>query len=111
MVKEKCMLHGVEFDVVKVGKDRLHNMMCDTIRNVKILDECYKKPSYAKQYIYNMWCEWFMALDNDYRQTYFGINSYNTHMFTLKGCIESLVDDDSDCVLYITKTRHIMYVA
>ena len=110
MAKEKVLLNGVEFEVKHVGKDNFYEMMLETLADVKPLEECYKRPSYAKQYIYNMWCEWFNSLDNGYRLYFYGVNSFNTHMFTLKCTIESLVDS-ADAVLYITKTKHVMYVA
>lgn len=72
----------------------------------KNLSECYTKPSNIKQSIYN---DWMYKLIQNYDTTVYryGINSYNTNMFTLH-CYLKI--NDTKYYLYITKTKNWAFV-
>lgn len=70
----------------------------------KALYNCYEKPSYRKQNIYNYWDKWF----KECHSPCYGIRSYNCMMFTLSGIIH--FDDLAlHGIVYITKTRQEFY--
>lgn len=103
-MKEQKMIHGVVFDVKHVTPNELHQMAQRIISNVKTLDECYQRPSIIKRAIYNTWFDWFESLVDMYS---FGIDTYNTNVFTLSGVLEysfGMVE-----VIHITPTKHILY--
>ena len=105
-MKEHKTIQGVDFEVKHLSPDDLHKLACSVVSRVKSLDDCYKRPSYSKQYIYNMWMEWSNNVVDMYT---FDIDTYNTHIFTLSGVIEysfGMVE-----IIHITPTRHILYTA
>ena len=53
------------------------------IYNGRNLYDCYNKPSYRKQAIYEDWEKWYYQFDYDDRLGRITIYSYNTNMFTL----------------------------
>ena len=63
-----------------------------------------KKPSIAKQSIYDGWLEWYKEENNNFILKHFGISSYNFNMFTLK-C--DVYDRSENFIgqIYITKTK------
>lgn len=103
-MKEQKQINGVVFDIKHITPDELHKLASYTISNVKSLDDCYKRPSYAKQYIYNMWLEWSQAVTDLYT---FDVDTYNSNVFTLSGVLEysyGMVE-----VIHVTPTKHILY--
>lgn len=86
---------GERFDIrVKTVPD-LPNRQLD-------LYDCYKRPSEAKREIYEYWLLW--ACRSGVKN--FGIESYNSMMFTLSGKIEI---KGKKYWLYITKTRQELF--
>ena len=86
-----------------VHKSKLTNLTFMQQYAGRTLAQCYERPSYSKQYIYNMWLEW--AIRNDIQ--YFGISGYNGFQFTLQGLIEI---DNITYILHITKTANKAYI-
>ena len=66
--------------------------------------DAYERPSYRKQCIFREWKKW--AYDSEVYN--FGINSYNTNIFTLTGQWDS--DDGTEYYLYITPTKQEAYI-
>lgn len=62
---------GVDFELIK---------NINTPRELKVLSECYVKPSTTKWLIYN---EWLRLAYNNLDATEFGIASFNSMIFTL----------------------------
>ena len=75
------------------------------ISSSKMLDDCYQRPSQAKQHIFNSWFEWACNCDKVYG---FGIRSYNTNIFTLQGYV--MFNDYSYGILDITPTHKYIWV-
>ena len=50
------------------------------------LDDCYTRPSKAKQEIFKEWLEWAWLNDVEH----FGVSSYNTFGFSLQGLVSHL---------------------
>lgn len=76
--------------------------LCNIAHRTKRLTECYAKPSIAKVEIYNNWQKWFFELSNAF---YFGIDTYNSNIFTLTFIIEDVElfgNPVSDYVVHIT---------
>lgn len=73
-MKKFMEVNGIIFEVKKPITRKTD---CDR----KLLGECYKHPSRAKQAIYYYWVQW--VLDSFSEFCNFGIESYNIHMFTL----------------------------
>lgn len=69
----------------------------------RTLTDCYTKPSPTKASIYIDWLKW--ASDNGV--DYFGVNSYNTSIFTLQGLIEI---DSTIYLLHITPSSNKAYI-
>lgn len=92
-----------EYFVLKQAKGILHPN-----KQVRLLSDCYAKPSLVKQAIFDNWVEWVkqVNIDNEkYILKHLTIESYNCMIFTLSIDVYNLT---SQLVgkLYITKTRH-----
>lgn len=101
-MKRYIQLNNEDF-VLKQAKGILHPN-----KQVRLLSDCYAKPSLVKQVIFDSWVEWVkqVNLDNEkYILKHLTIESYNCMMFTLSIDVYNLT---SQLVgkLYITKTRH-----
>lgn len=102
-MKEHKQINGVVFEVKHVG-DELWKTAAQVVKRVKSLDDCYDRPSQAKQDIYDMWVRWSQAVTDLYT---FDVDTYNTNVFTLSGVLEyshGMVE-----VIHITPTKHILY--
>ena len=76
-------------------------------KQVRLLSDCYEKPSLVKQAIFDRWLEWVKQVNFDnenYIFKHLTIESYNCMIFTLSIDVYNLT---SQLVgkLYITKTR------
>lgn len=69
--------------------------------DLKTLEQCYSKPSYNKQKIYNYWLQLLYNLE-DTTITKFGISGYNCNMFSLKAVI---TQGGKSYEIYITKAK------
>lgn len=101
-MKRYIQLNNEDF-VIKQANGILHPN-----KQVRLLSDCYAKPSLAKQAIFDSWVEWVkqVNLDNEkYILKHLTIGSYNCMIFTLSIDVYNLT---SQLVgkLYITKTRH-----
>ena len=47
------------------------------------LEDCYNRPSYAKENIYEWWFNWFHSFDYENKIGYITVHSYNIMIFTL----------------------------
>lgn len=100
-MKRYIQLNNEDF-VIKEAKGILHSN-----EQVRLLSDCYAKPSLVKQAIFDSWVEWVkqVNLDNEkYILKHLTIESYNCMMFTLS---IDVYNPTSRLVgkLYITKTR------
>lgn len=101
-MKRYIQLNNEDF-AIKQAKGILHPN-----KQVRLLTDCYAKPSLVKQAIFDSWVEWVkqVNLDNEkYILKHLTIESYNCMIFTLSIDVYNLT---SQLVgkLYITKTRH-----
>lgn len=103
-MKQYVKLNNETFEIKKV-KGELH-----PIAQVRILTDCYAKPSSVKHEIYNEWLKWYMTDSNKYVLKHFTINSYNDMMFTLM-CDVYNMENEFIGQIYITKTRQEFWVA
>ena len=77
-------------------------------KQVRLLSDCYAKPSLVKQAIFNSWAEWVKQVNFDnekYILKHLTIESYNCMIFTLSIDVYNLTRQLVG-KLYITKTRH-----
>lgn len=100
-MKRYIQLNNEDF-VIKQAKGILHPN-----KQVRLLSDCYAKPSLAKQAIFDSWVEWVKQVNIDnvkYILKHLTIESYNCMIFTLSIDVYNLA---SQLVgkLYITKTR------
>jgi hypothetical protein len=100
-IKRYIQLNNEDF-VIKEAKGILYS-----IEHVRLLSDCYAKPSLVKQAIFDSWAEWVkqVNIDNEkYILKHLTIESYNCMMFTLSIDVYNLT---SRLVgkIYITKTR------
>lgn len=70
------------------------------------LEDCYNKPSYRKQAIYEDWENWYYQFDYEDRLGAFTVYSYNTTMFTLTMAIRY---NGKEYHLYITPSHNYIY--
>lgn len=101
-MKHYIQLNNEDF-VLKQAKGILHPN-----KHVRLLSDCYMKPSLVKQAIFDSWVEWVkqVNIDNEkYILKHLTIESYNPTMFTLSIDVYNLT---SQLVgkLHITKTSH-----
>jgi hypothetical protein len=76
-------------------------------KQVRLLSDCYARPSLVKQAIFDKWIEWAkqVNLDNEkYILKHLTIDSYNTMIFVLSIDVYNLTSQLLG-KLYITKTR------
>lgn len=66
------------------------------------LGDCYNRPSYRKERIWDSWKDWFLSLGSHL----FWVDSYNTMVFTIGGIIEL---EGHEWYVYITPTRQELY--
>lgn len=95
-------LNNEEF-VIKQAKEILYPN-----KQVRLLSDCYAKPSLVKQAIFDSWVEWVkqVNLDNEkYILKHLTVESYNCMIFSLSIDVYNFT---SQLVgkIYITKTRH-----
>jgi hypothetical protein len=100
-MKRYIQLNNEDF-VIKQAKGILHPN-----KQVRLLSDCYARPSLVKQAIFDKWVVWAtqVNLDNEkYILKHFTIESYNSMVFTLSIDVYNL---SSQLLgkLYITKTR------
>lgn len=99
----KCYIQlNNENFVIKQAKGILHPN-----EQVRLLSDCYAKPSLVKQAIFNAWVEWVkqVNIDNEkYILKHLTVVGYNCMIFTLSIDVYNLT---SQLVgkLYISKTR------
>lgn len=101
-MKHYIQLNNEDF-VLKQAKGILHPN-----KQVRLLSDCYMKPSLVKQAIFDSWVEWVkqVNIDNEkYILKHLTIESYSYTMFTLSIDVYNLT---SQLVgkLHITKTSH-----
>lgn len=90
---------------VRHFKGELHR-----INNVRTLEDCYARPSEAKKQIYRHWRNWCLTVDSpDYQIANMTIQSYNTHMFTIRMDVLDKTYNFIGCI-YITKTRQEFWI-
>lgn len=100
-MKKYLQLNNEDF-VIKKAKGELSPNI-----QVRLLSDCYAKPSIIKESIYNSWVEWTNQVNLDstkYILKDLTIESYNCMIFTLSIDVYSLT---SQLVgkIFITKTR------
>ena len=100
-MKKYLQLNNEEF-VIKKAKGEL-----SPNKQVRLLSDCYAKPSIIKEAIYNSWVEWIKQFNLDspkYILKHLTVESYNCMKFTLSIDVYSLT---SQLVgkIFITKTR------
>lgn len=101
-MKRYIQLNNEDF-VIKQAKGILHPN-----KQVRLLTDCYTKPSLVKQAIFDSWVEWVkqVNIDNEkYILKHLTIESYNCMIFTLSIDVYNLTGQLVG-KLYITKTRH-----
>lgn len=96
--KREVIINGRTFTLKKAKVE-----LCPQFA-MRDLRECYKKPSIAKQSIYEDWLEWYMKEDNNFILKHFSVNSYNVNMFTLRCDVYSMCNEFLGHI-YISKTR------
>ena len=98
MRKQKTIeLKGIIFEVQKAIDDRLYYSGRD-------LYDCYNKPSYAKQNIYEWWKNWYYDnFDYENRIGNLTVHSYNCNMFTLT---MGIIYNGKQYHLYITPSHN-----
>ena len=77
-------------------------------KQVRLLSDCYAKPSLVKQAIFDSWAEWVKQVNRDnekYILKHLTVESYNCMIFTLSIDVYNLTRQLVG-KLYITKTRH-----
>ena len=98
-MKKYIRINNETFEVKKTIADFDYSKIAS-----KTLDSCYDRPSYTKERIWDFWSQWF----NELGTFYYGIKSYNCMMFTIEG-VAYVPELDTDCYIYITKTRQEVY--
>ncbi len=82
------------------------------INNVRILADCYARPSEVKKEVYKQWFDWYLTVDNpDYQIVNMTIQSYNVHMFTIRMDVFDKKTHNFIGCIYITKTRQEFWLA
>lgn len=100
-MKRYIQLNNEDF-VIKEAKGILHPN-----QQVRLLSDCYAKPSLVKQAIFDSWVEWVKQVnmnDEKYILKHLTINSYNSMVFTLSIDVYNLTYLLVGKI-YITKTR------
>ena len=97
-MKQYIELNNRKFEVKKSKIELRPNFV------IRDLYECYKKPSIAKQSIYDDWLEWYKEENNNFILKHFSVNSYNVNMFTLICDVYSMNNEFLGRI-YISKTR------
>lgn len=97
-MKKEVIINGRTF-TLKKAKGELRPIFI-----TRDLFECYKKPSIAKQSIYEDWLDWYMKEDSNFILKHFSVDSYNCQMFTLR-CDVYGMNNEFLGHIYITKTR------
>lgn len=100
-MKKYLQLNNEDF-VIKEAKGKLYPN-----KQVRLLSECYAKPSIIKQAIYNSWVKWVNEVnfnDDKYILKHITIESYNCMIFTLSIDVYNLIGQLIGKI-FITKTR------
>lgn len=99
MRKQKTIkLKGITFEV---QKKTIYGRQYYSGRN---LYDCYNKPSYAKQNIYNWWKNWYYNnFDYENRVGILTVHSSNSMIFTLT---MGIIYNDKQYHLYITPSHN-----
>lgn len=106
-MKKYLQLNNENF-VIKEVKGELHSN-----EQVRLLSDCYAKPSVIKQAIFDSWVEWVKQVNLDspkYILKHLTIESYNCMMFTLSIDVYNLTGYLVGKI-YITKTRQEFWIA
>lgn len=82
------------------------------IKEVRRLTDCYARPSEVKKEIYNNWFNWYLTFDSpEYEIVKMTIQTYNSHMFTIRmDVFDNKTHNFIGCI-YITKTRQEFWLA
>ena len=97
MRKQKTIeLKGIIFEVQKAIKGTLYYSGRD-------LYDCYNKPSYAKQGIYEWWKKWYNNFEYKNRVGIITVHSYNSNIFTLT---MGIIYNGKQYHLYITPSHN-----
>lgn len=100
-MKKYLQLNNEEF-VIKEAKGFLRPN-----KEVRLLSDCYVKPSLVKQAIYDSWRDWVEEVnldENEYILKHLTIEGYNSMIFTLSIDVYNLYTQLIGKI-YITKTR------
>ena len=99
----------IKYNIMKLGEEEFkfkgvsnkENLKSKTFKSIY---QCYAKPSKIKINIFLEWVSKIYDIDNNF--LIFGIDSYNTNMFTLHSILKI---DNKNYYIYITKTRQEIY--
>lgn len=106
-MKRYLQLNNEDF-VIKQAKGYLRPN-----EQVRLLSDCYAKPSLVKQAIYDSWCDWVKEVnlnDNEYTLKHLTIESYNCMIFTISIDVYNLYAQLIGKI-YITKTGQEFWLA
>ena len=100
-MKKYLQLNNEDFEI-KQAKGKLY-----TNNQVRLLSDCYAKPSIVKQAIYDSWVSWIKEVnlnDDRYILKHMTVESYNCMIFTLSIDVYNLTGQLVGKI-FITKTR------
>ncbi len=104
-MKNTIIIGTVFFKVVRSKKyPYTHERYMRVLPQATTLEDCYARPSTAKQSIYKRW--WFWSKQNSDIVKSFSIASYNCNIFTLHGCA---IIDGQEYVYYISPCKNEIY--
>jgi hypothetical protein len=82
------------------------------ITQVRILTDCYARPSEDKKEIYRQWFNWYLNADSpEYQIVNMTIQSYNSFMFTIRMDVFDTKTHGFIGCIYITKTSQEFWLA
>lgn len=86
-------------NIINLGEDFKvkKGLRCDYLKEYKTLYQCYNKPSYSKEKIYNYYFDLLKNNSDDILR--YGVRSYNTFMITLHG---EIIKDNKTYYVMIT---------
>lgn len=95
-------LNGISFEVVKPRSENVFNR--HSLSRIKTLDHWYVRPSYQKQLIYKLWCDWCFETEG---VDLCSVTSANCQTFTLSANYDT---PELRGLLIITKAHNRLYV-
>ena len=108
-------INGIAFETKKSTLEHFneYTKYAESFYCKKTLEQCYEKPSQAKQAIFREWYDWFTELNqNSYKlrfdATHFRIVSFNVFQFSLGVALWR--DDFPFAILRITRAHNIAYL-